>query len=52
MAGGKGPPQRRVIFRTYIDRRTGLKVKIIISKPNIPIIAKISQVDMKGLMTV
>ena len=48
----KGTSQRKVIFRTYIDRRTGLRVKIIITKPKIPLLAKISKVDMKGLMTV
>jgi hypothetical protein len=44
--------QRKVSFRTFIDRRTGLRVKIIITKPKIPLVAKISKVDMKGLMTV
>jgi len=43
---------RKVSFKTYIDRRTGLKVKIIISKPKIPLVARISKVNMKGLMTV
>jgi hypothetical protein len=50
--GGKGSSQRKVSFRTFIDRRTGLRVKIIITKPKIPLLAKISKVDMKGLMTV
>lgn len=52
VAVGKGNSQKKVSFRTFIDRRTGLKVKIIISKPKIPLVAKISKIDMKGLMTV
>lgn len=39
-------------FRTYIDKKTGLRVRIIISKPKVELKARISQVNMKGLMTV
>ena len=37
----------------YVDRKTGLKVKIIVNQaPKIEFMAKILQVNMKGVMTV
>ncbi len=53
ISGGKvKTTSRQVKFRTYIDKRTGLRVRIIIAKPKIELIARITQVNMKGLMTV
>ena len=43
---------RKVLFKTFIDKKTGLRVKIIISKPKIPLLAKISSISFKGLLTV
>jgi hypothetical protein len=42
-----------VLIRYYVDRKTGLKVKIIVNQaPKIEFMAKILQVNMKGVMTV
>jgi hypothetical protein len=39
--------------RYYIDKKTGLKVKIMVNQaPKIEFMAKILQVNMKGVMTV
>ncbi len=40
-------------MRYYIDKKTGLKVKIMVNQaPKIEFMAKILQVNMKGVMTV
>ena len=42
-----------MLIRYYVDRKTGLKVKIIVNQaPKIEFMAKILQVNMKGVMTV
>ena len=40
-------------MRFYIDKKTGMKVKIIVNQaPKVEFMAKIVQVNMKGVMTV
>jgi hypothetical protein len=44
---------RKTLVRYYIDIKTGMKVKIIVNEPpKVEFMAKISQVNMKGVMTV
>jgi hypothetical protein len=44
---------RKTLVRYYIDIKTGMKVKIIVNQPpKVEFMAKISQVNMKGVMTV
>ena len=45
-------PSSKTFLHTFVDKKTGLSVKIIISKPKYPLEARISEISMKGLMTV
>jgi len=39
--------------RYYIDKKTGMKIKIMVNQaPKVEFMAKIVQVNMKGVMTV
>jgi len=39
--------------RYYIDKKSGMKIKIIVNQaPKVEFMAKIVQVNMKGIMTV
>ncbi len=52
-SAANGSSSRKALVRFYVDRRTGMKVKIILNQPpKIEFMAKIMQVNMRGMMTV
>jgi hypothetical protein len=49
----QGSSARKTLVRYYIDKKSGLKIKIIVNQaPKVEFMAKLVQVNMKGVMTV